>query len=942
MKRISGPMVSVLLVFAVTLVPMLYGNLVVKRGGILDDSLLNEKDPFYIMDKRAESLLDRGLKTSDAVTLVVPVRSPTFAADLRFVQTLGEDLKTAFPEYGVLSLSVVPKYRDNGEELLNSPYINDAVLREMAADASGLAESQWRTEVVRDPSVYGILIGRNFDYAVVTLLLPRGFDEIAVFRRLAAFLEQRGIPWCEWFFKADIYPAGKYKDITVAGWAAACGLMDAALASDMVKLTSMGLLIAGVMLYFSLRSARQTLVAMITLAICLLWTRGSIGILQTLGVYVHERVYALLVYTAVIISGISFVERKFECYNEVRIGSPDCTCGQGWAATRGIVDGVIWITAINALANFGTLYQIGIRGILEVGALSALGIVYLLLLVLWFLPALHTLTGGEAVSSGVGADSVGAGCIETGDAETREAGVDSGGTRGPRSARTCGPSRQSVERLRAVGSLRPNRAADAWDRFLQRIVAACHLALDPDGRKPFQYSGKAMLAISFTAVPTVAAALMIASDHAPFVKKDFQFLHIRTRPLDYLPDTIVYRASEILNRQGNYGFDRIPVLVMPANRPGGVERGVEDPAFVARVDELARRIREIENVREVSSVVDTVKMISRESHGTPLPRTVGEIHDALQMIEWDLGPKIKEHFWYDEGVILFVSFSADDSNGAGDIVNSIIGLSRDAFADLDVLPFGKLLTYPRIDRYIREGKPWNAVSSLWMVAVICAGWIVRRNRSLQRASLSSLPDHAGHTMDRRSPDRLTSSSVSHTDHRSPDRASRSSGSPPDLSSRHSLHNPRLSPWRTGIAISITFVFGSAVVVLVMILLRIPLDQATACITALAINAAIDFSLYMVADYQSALLASGDPREALRYALPVKGKIIVIDVLLNSLCFAPLMTSRFIPVERMGGIMIVMLIACGCGALVLLPALLPWCVRNSGQSRSRTGRKEKEA
>jgi predicted RND superfamily exporter protein len=820
MRKVSGSVATVLFVLIVTLIPMLYGNLIVKRGGLLDDSLLNKEDPSYIMDKRAEALMARELETSDVVTLVMTFNPRISAKDLQRVQTLTDELKTAFPEYAILSLSVVPMYRDTGEELLNRPYIDDKVLEEISSDDSKLGE--WRSEVARDPSVYGILIGRQFDYATVNMLLPRGFDEIATFRRIAGFLEQRDIPGYEWLFKGDIRPAEKYKGITVAGWATACGLMDAALTSDMMKLTSMGLMLAGMVLYFSLRSRRQALMAILVIVVCFIWTRGSIGLLQRLGFELYERVYVLLVYTAIIISGISFVERKLECYNEARGEFPDDSRGKIWKRTRRTVDGVIFITALTALVNFGALYQIGIRGILEVGIFSALGIGYLLFLVLWFLPALHMVMGGEA----------------------------------------------------ALGqSVRSSRVADMWDRFLQRVVTKCHEVLDPSSQNVFVYHKKAMLALSVTAALATTALLMIASDYAPFVHKDFQFLHVRTRPLDYLPGTIVHRASETLNREGSYGFDRLSVLALPKN-----EAGIHDPGFISRIDELKRRIGEMENVREVTAITDILSVISRESHGTALPQSESEIHDALRMIEWDLGPELKEQLWFDKGLILFVSFSADDSNKTGEIVDGILRLSRDAFPDLDVLPFGKFLTYPRSDRYIREGKPWNAVSSMWIVVVICASWIMWRHRSL----------------------------------------------------RDSHSHFRLRPWSTGVAISVPFVLGSAVIVLVMILLRIPLDQATACITALAINAAIDFSLYMVADYQTAILSGKDLREALRYALPVKGKIIVIDILLNSLCFAPLMASRFIPVQRMGWIMIVMLMACGFGSLVLLPALLPWCVRNVDQ------------
>ncbi len=817
MRKPAASIGIVLFVLVVTLLPVAYGNLTAKRGGILDDSLLNKEDPCYIMDKRAEALMAQGLKTSDVITFVITFNPQISLQDMKFIAELTDELEAAFPELGILSLSVVPRYRDDGEQLLNSPYINEEALLEISSNASAL--EAWKAEVARDASVYGMLIGRKFDYATVNVLLPRGFDEIAIFRRIAELLEQRKISRLEWLFKTDINPTGKYKEVTVAGWATACGLMDAALTSDMLKLTSIGLVIAGMALYLSLKSKRQTSIAILVIVLCLLWTRGSIGLLQQLGFQVYERIYTLLVYTAIIISGISFVERKFECYNEERLIAGGRSPAELWIKTGAIVDGVILVTALNALANFGTLYQIGIRGILEVGIFSALGIVYLLFLVLVFLPAFHTLIGGEAAEG---------------------------------------------------QSLRSKQAGEIWDRSLSKVTKLCHTVLDPDESKEFSYRKNAISSLWVIGVLTLAVLLMVASDYVPFTKKDFQFLHVRTRPLDYLPNTIVYRASEILNEEGSYGFDRISVLVLPRNG-----RGIYDPAFWARVDGLKRRIATLDGIREVNAVTDITSVIARETYGAHLPRNESEIHDALQMIEWDLGPAIKDQLWDDKGLILFASFSADDSNKTGDIVAGIIRLAHDRFPELEVLPFGKFLTYPQNDRYIREGKPWNAVSSMWIVALICAIWIMWRHRSLSRGTHPAL---------------------------------------------------RLCPWRTGAAIGAPFVFGFSVIVLVMILFRIPLDQATACITALAINAAIDFSLYMVADYQAALLSGKDARQSLRYALPVRGKIIVIDILLNSLCFAPLMASRFIPVERIGWIMIVMLLACGFGSLVLLPALLPWCVR----------------
>lgn len=125
--------------------------------------------------------------------------------------------------------------------------------------------------------------------------------------------------------------------------------------------------------------------------------------------------------------------------------------------------------------------------------------------------------------------------------------------------------------------------------------------------------------------------------------------------------------------------------------------------------------------------------------------------------------------------------------------------------------------------------------------------------------------------------------------------------------------------------SVPFLFATAAMALLMIVLQIPLDVATAAITALAINASIDFAIYFVDAFQEGLAEAGETTVALVFALKTKGKIILQDMVLNALCFAPLLTSHFLPIRRLGWIMGVMLMACAVGTLVFMAALLPVCV-----------------
>jgi predicted RND superfamily exporter protein len=804
----------------ITLGPMLYGNIIAKKGGVLDDPLLDKTNPYLLMDKKVKGLESQGLRSGDAVSFIIRFDKGLTRGSLARIKEITDRVKATFPEYGVLSLSIAANYKDTGAALSSTPYISDALLTESARDSSWNME-QWKKAVARDPGVYGVLIGRNFDYGVVTLLLPNSYDEIGVFQRVTEFLENRKIPMWQWYLKCDINPAPLYADVMPAGWVVARGLMDAALISDNLKLTSIGMILVAIAFYLSFISIRQSLIAMAVVLICFIWTRGSLGLMQLMGFPFYERVYFLLVYTSVIVSGISFVERKLGAYNDARMQNPGKERGVVWKRA-GAVNGMILVTAAISIFSFATLYQINIMGILEVGVFSALGIFYLVFLTLWFAPALHFLIGGET--------------------------------------RTTATS--SFERLGV-----------AWNRALKGIVTRCVGFLDPDKGAEYTWGKRARQMTGLTIILTLIAIIAIGSDYFPTTKDGPKLLEVKTNSIEFVRKTIVDRADQYLNQPGRNGFDRFSFAILPK---GDTKNGaMDDPLFLADVDRLKQSVKRLADVREVNSIVDTVSVVARESYKHDLPVTGQQAHDIMQTIEWDLGPLVKEQLWFPNGVVLFVSAATMDSAGDAAMYASILEIAGREFPQLQVLPFGKLAIYPQADDYICRGKPINVVTSQWIVVVICAVWIIFRNRK-------------------------------------------------------AVGTLRLYGWRTGFVMNMPFVFATAVIALVMIVLRVPLDQSTACISALAINAAVDFGLYLTGDYHTALLEGCAPRDALHYALADRGKTIVVDIVLNALCFAPLLASSFIPVARLGWVMIVMLLACGFGALVILPALLPWCVKGKVQ------------
>jgi hypothetical protein len=797
---------------------MFYGNLIAKKGGLMDDTLLNRDDPHYLMDQKVKGFHNEGIKTGDPVSFVLPMPAGPTADSLAFVQKFTDDLKQQFPEFGILSLSIAANYHDTGSELLHESYINAQSVSALRSNPA-VEGKRWRDAVSRDPGVYGVLIGRQFDYAIVNLLLPEGYDEIGVFRRVAELLEERPISKWEWYLKSDIHPKGVYAGVLPAGWVIGRGLMDAALISDLLTLTSVGLCIVGLAFFFSFISFRQTFIATSVVVLSFIWIRGALGLLQLAGCNLDERVYFLLVYSALIVSGISFAERKFSSYNEARVDNPGLSRTAVWRIGSPVNE-LILITGLISMLNFGTLYQIQIRGILEVGILSALGILFLLLLVLLYIPALHILIGGEP---------------------------------------------------RPIALTWSDRFGARWNGLMAGVVAKCHHWVDPGyPGESWDYRVAARRYLAVTGAVVAVAVGLVVSDYVPGADKGFQFLEIKTSALEYIRKTVVHKASEILNQPGNSGFDRISALVV--SRKQGAEPAVNSPEFLRLVAAYNKRLAEMPNVRQVNSILDTMGVVARESYKCDLPADVRQAHDILQTIEWDLGLQVKEQLWFDRGLVVFASTIKDDTRILAAICRDMTSLAEREFPDLEVLPFGKMAIYPQADLYIREGKPINILTSQWVVVLALVPWILWRNR-------------------------------------------------------RSRHVRQLYGWRTGLVVNMPFVFASAAIVLVMIVLRVPLDQATACITALAINAAVDFSLYLAADFQTAILEGREVRDGIHFALAERGKVIVMDIALNSLCFVPLITSTFQPVMRLGWIMIVMLVACGFGALVIMPSLLPWCVKS---------------
>ena len=845
--------VFLVLVFLSITVYFGYMNFYVDPGGIVDNAVMNEKDIVNQGDQVVKSLQSEGLRVGDAVVFSLPFlyKGKAMKRDLDFIREFTEKLHRTFPEYKTFSLSNMPRFREvEGKYLRTESYIDQKTL-------SGFDHQKWKKEILRDPKISGVFVAPDFSSANVILTLPHGYDEMDVGLEIIEFLMDEEFNWYERYTIEDIVLApqflrevdsdvpvelrrdqsdhelsnGKIKSVLPAGWSLGRVFMTGSFYCSLFWILGCSIFLAALTFWMSFADVRQTVIALLTLVMGLIWTRGSIALLQWWGFTIeghmlHESVYFVFVFVSLIVSGISFTERKFDSYNGVRKENPRLSRAEVWKKTKAnpmeVVDERIIMTCAVAVFGFGTLYQIEIRQILEVGFFSALGLLFLLVFTLYLVPPLHILLGGEH-------------------------------------------------------SKKKNSLPDLWWRVLDWLVEKSYLIASSGKRNSLKsFKKRGWLAVSLVIGLLLIVSGLLVSDHIGW-DKDFEFIEIKTRPLEFIDETLVHEASRELNKPGKHGFDRLSFIIRPkSDKYSGP--AVHNPDFLKKVNELQKRINSssdlTEKVRQVYSVADMAKIVSRENYGVPLPQTKMQAIDSLRLIRSEIGMEGKEQLWCNNGVVIQVSVLGTDSNRMSSVLNRVLDMARDDFPSLQVDTFGKLGMYVRSDKYLRERKPMNAGMQNFWIFLFTFVWIAIRNWRF-RAKDQHL---------------------------------------------------YLSGWRSGAVICLPFIFASSMIAILMMILRIPLDQATACITALTVNAAIDFSLYVVADYQALLLQGGDWKDAVKYAIQTRGRVVLIDVAINSACFAPLMISPFSPIARVGGIMMVMLIFCGIGAMVILPLALPLAVK----------------
>lgn len=817
-----------LLGWGLVLASLAWLNLHVEPGGIVTHAILDAQNPYQAADQQVQALPD--LNRGDSVGLVVQLPDGLTPAAVDRIATLSQDLQQLLPTASVLSPTHnLNRYHSSDDSIDSSPYLRRHMSQaDIDAAAANMAENPLFDGLLLGGDVSSSSFSRSFShqpsYAQILAFLPEGYSEQQLVDEIGEYLEQRPISALEWLlWKTDIQPAPSHADVSLSGWAVARGLMHYALISDVLWYCTLGLCLATLAAWLALGSWRQALVSSLLIFASFVLTRGSMPLLDLLGVTIgnpaepiRERVYFLLVLSALIVSGISLNVRALEAYNAEcektgdRLGS--------WRALAVQLPRFNLVLGIAAL-NFIGLSQIGIRGVLEVGVLSAIGLLWQRALVQSLLPALQLALAAHPAA---------------------------------RQSRT-----HQVQQWINHQLARPGQAAVwYWLRFtpaqsLLRVVAGLLLLL-----------------------ATVAGVVL----HDAQVPAEQRLIQVREKPIDYLPDTIVDRARGVLNAPQAGGFAQLSFYISPMAVASADYPNVADIQFLRQVAAFATQVRRIEGVRAAVSVVDQLSLMQ------PLAaQTTATAYEHLQLLRWDLQqPKLADSWRHAGGVVLSVSTPADDSVGMRQHADAVLTLAAQQFNDLNVLPFGTLHSYHQTDLYISERKPLNMLATMPMVLVIAAAWFGWCRYKYRRYS-------------------------------------------PLLRGRW-----QLKPVAAAAAICLPFVVAYALVVLVMALLAIPLDQATACATALGINAAIDFDLYLLEDFRGALRSGQTPAQALQTAIGDRSRLTLLDAGLNAICFSFLLCSSFIPMQRLGLIMLILLVICAFAAVCLLPAVLRSCVQDSAQ------------
>jgi predicted RND superfamily exporter protein len=644
----------------------------------------------------------------------------------------------------------------------------------------------------------------------IALFPPKGYDEMAFYRKVAAFVEERETSPLEWFIKHDIYPV--QKNLHVSGGIVGRGVVDGMANFENTSKSQVGLVLALVALVGFLGSPRQAGISLFLIVLSMLGARGSIAVLSELGFGFRETVFFSLVMANILVQGFSFNLRMFEKWNEAHRRDKLATREKVWKSVGENIRGMLFLVGFMSILNFLILSRTEVRPLFEVAILSALGICFSLLPALFLLPSLHLVLGG----------------------------VPKHGGRLAFLSRFFNWLAERVVYWAQAVNRKMGQAGSWWAFGLVSVLAGLAITIWISGR-----------------------------------------VSVESREMEYTLGTHIERSSNFMMEEGRPGFASMDIVIEAVD---GVD--YKDPNLVNDAWSFAREIRgEHTGIREVASVFSALEHLGQETwktdpwrmarikNGSELFETREEVSTFyLAYVESGLDPEMRKELYNEKAYRLIATFPANGSVFTGNLLRKTKEIATQ-HPNLKVSFGGRMALYPTTDEYLRENQLsnflWGDVLLAGVMALII--WIQNSRTGKEY----------------------------------------------------------MKPLQAGLCLCLPFTISSAVIWLLMWVLQIPLDMATAATGALCLNASLDFSLYMVMAFRQKTMQVGSERAG-EEALEEEGRPVFADALVNLLCFSMLSTSVFLPVSRLGILVSVMLLVSAMAALFLMPAALRFAVGKDGQ------------
>lgn len=103
--------------------------------------------------------------------------------------------------------------------------------------------------------------------------------------------------------------------------------------------------------------------------------------------------------------------------------------------------------------------------------------------------------------------------------------------------------------------------------------------------------------------------------------------------------------------------------------------------------------------------------------------------------------------------------------------------------------------------------------------------------------------------------------------------------------------------------------------------KTPLDIATVLVGGASMGIGIDYSIHLLTRFKQGLRLNGDKAEVMVETLKTTGRAILINVITVTAGFLVFTLASLIPLQRFGALIALTMVSSGCGALVLLPAVI---------------------